>query len=356
MSDDRDLERDAHLRQALRHAPDADAAPPAQLRELILREAQAKAREGRPAAPAAAPGPLHRLWQWIGSPRFAAALAGVAVIGFAGLLWRERPAEEALPPRVAQQAPAAPAAVPTAVPAAPKEEAVPAAAAPAPAPVAAPAPVTPLRTEKPKLAPRPPRQDVPAAGVLADAAPAPAAPPPPATAAAPEAKRAEAADALAERSRDSARERSSEAVESRRSQAVAKAAAPAFSPAPAGALQADAPVAAIAQLRLAIGAEPTLWYWQRPAGPSRPFDNAISQWLGRAEAATRGRWQARPSLPAEAAPTELLLLRNGELSQRLRIADDALLWQRLDRGDVLRAPLDAATLAALRQALDAATP
>lgn len=178
----------------------------------------------------------------------------------------------------------------------------------------------------------------------------------PATAAAPEAKRAEAADALAERSRDSARERSSEAVESRRSQAVAKAAAPAFSPAPAGALQADAPVAAIAQLRLAIGAEPTLWYWQRPAGPSRPFDNAISQWLGRAEAATRGRWQARPSLPAEAAPTELLLLRNGELSQRLRIADDALLWQRLDRGDVLRAPLDAATLAALRQALDAATP
>jgi hypothetical protein len=45
----RDAERDAWLREALRHAPDAAAAPPAALREAILSQARA-ATAARPAA------------------------------------------------------------------------------------------------------------------------------------------------------------------------------------------------------------------------------------------------------------------------------------------------------------------
>lgn len=138
---ERDIERDNHLRQALRHAPDAEAAAPAALRALILHEAQAKAREGRAAVPAAARSLPSRLWHWIGSPRFAGALAGVVVIGFAGLLWRERPPEEALLPRAAVQAPAAPAAEPASDQLEKKKEAeASVAGAAVPAPAAEPAP------------------------------------------------------------------------------------------------------------------------------------------------------------------------------------------------------------------------
>ena len=41
-----DSERDAWLREALRHAPDADAAPPRDLSETILAQARAAARVG----------------------------------------------------------------------------------------------------------------------------------------------------------------------------------------------------------------------------------------------------------------------------------------------------------------------
>src|SRR5438046_5171871 len=43
-----DSEHDAWLREALRHAPDAGVAPPPSVSEMILREAQAKARVGAP--------------------------------------------------------------------------------------------------------------------------------------------------------------------------------------------------------------------------------------------------------------------------------------------------------------------
>jgi hypothetical protein len=382
MSDKADIERDVHLRQALRHAPDAEAAAPAALREMILREAQAKAREGRRAAPAAPPSLPLRLWQWIGSPRFAGALAGVAVIGFAGLLWRERPLEEALPPRAAVQAPAAPAALPPSNDVEKKKEAegsIAGAAAPAPAPAAEPAPAAapppaPLaRSEKPKLAAPAPRQveEAPRRDAVADSrgtvaeestlqmprptppAPAPvapAAPPPPAA----------VAGALSQRSLNESRERSS-ATADRRSQAAAKAAAPASlavvpeAAAPAGLQASFAAGPAIAQLRQQISGEATHWYWQRPGGPQHPFDNAISQWLGRLESASRGRWQSIGNV-RPAPGTELQLLRDGEVTQRLQITDDAVLWERRDQGDTLRASLDAPTLAALRQALETATP
>lgn len=369
MSGGPDIEHDRHLRQALRHAPDADAAPPAALRELILREAQAKAREGRPAA-VATPSVGQRLWDWIGRPRFAGALAGVMVIGFAGLLWRDRPPEEALPPRVAMQAPAAPAPVaePAPVEQEMKAKTAPAGEAPAPAPaqVQAQAP----RVEKPKPAPAAPhraeeakRRDAAAdsRGIVAEettlqmpgptaaappaAAPAPLpAPAPPAAPRSPEA----AADALAQRSRNEGRERS----------VAGKMAAPApVAAAPEAAAIASfaASGPAIAQLRQQISGEATRWYWQRLGGPQHPFDNAVSRWLGRLESASRGRWQSLGNV-RPAPGTELQLLRDGEVTQRLQLTDDALVWERRDVGETLRAPLDAATLASLRQALEAATP
>ncbi|KRB09960.1 hypothetical protein [Rhizobacter sp. Root16D2] len=376
-----DIERDRHLRQALRHAPDADAAAPAALRDLILREAQAKAREGRRVA-AAAPSWPRRLWQWIGSPRFAGALAGVVVIGFAGLLWRERPPEEALPPRAAVQAPAAPAAEP-ASPASEKKKGAEASIAGAAAPAPAPAPAPSVRTEKPKQPPAAPRQaqDAPRRDTATDPrivaeestlqmprptapAPTPTPTPTPAPAPAPVAAPpppAAAAGTLSERSRNESRERSDGTADRPARVAPAKAAAPASlavvpdAAAPAGLQAGFAGGPAIAQLRQQITSDATHWYWQRPGGPQHPFDNAVSQWLGRLDAASRGRWQSLGNV-RPAPGTELQLLRDGEVTQRLQVTDDALVWERRDVGETWRAPLDAATLAALRQALEQATP
>ena len=50
---DTDGERDAWLREALRHAPDADLAPPALLSLAILREAHAGSAGHASAAPGA---------------------------------------------------------------------------------------------------------------------------------------------------------------------------------------------------------------------------------------------------------------------------------------------------------------
>ncbi|WP_457337952.1 hypothetical protein [Rhizobacter sp. P5_C2] len=377
MSDKADIERDSHLRQALRHAPDADAAAPAALRALILHEAQAKAREGRPAVAAAAPSLPSRLWHWIGSPRFAGALAGVVVIGFAGLLWRERPPEEALPPRAAVQAPAAPVAEPASDQLEKKKEAeasVAGAAVPAPAaePAPPPAPAPSVRSEKLKQPPAPrPAEEAPRRDAVADSPgivaeettlqtprPTPVAPPSPA--AAPPSQEA-TAGALSQRSLNESRERSSDSAARRSRSVAAKAAAPSpvdaapEAAAPAGLHASFAAGPAIAQLRQQIAGEATHWYWQRPGGPQHPFDNAVSQWLGRLEAASRGRWQSLGNL-RPAPGTELQLLRDGEVTQRLQLTDDALVWERRDVGETLRAPLDAATLAALRQALEAATP
>lgn len=364
MSGGPDIERDDHLRQALRHAPDADAAPPAALRELILREAQVKAREGRPAA--ATPSAGWRLWDWIGRPRVAGALAGVMVIGFAGLLWRERPPEEALPPRVAVQAPAAPAPAAEPVPVErEKADAAPAAQVPTQAPrIDKPKPPAPRRVETPQ---RPDAATDPR-GIVAEEStsqmPGPtAAPPPPAAPPAPMPAPAAAPqptepDAPIGRSHKLTGDRPGDMADRRANGAAAKAAAPvtlAAAPEAAAVASFAGSGPSIAQLRQQIGADATRWYWQRPGGAQHPFDNAVSRWLGRLEAASRGRWQSIGNV-RPAPGTELQLLRDGEVTQRLQVTDDALVWERRDVGETWRAPLDAATLAALRQALEAATP
>jgi hypothetical protein len=125
-----DLERDAWLRAALRHAPDADASPPAALREAILREARAAASVAAPPrSAAAAPGPspidaIAALWNWLARPAVAGGFASLMVATLVGMLWWGRPIDPGLdaPTTVTTAPPAAvpaPATAPLAVPAPP---------------------------------------------------------------------------------------------------------------------------------------------------------------------------------------------------------------------------------------------
>ncbi len=120
-----DLPRDEHLLAALRHAPDAQATPPAHLSAQILAAAHRAAAEP-------APGPGRRTG-WFSTPRrlgTSGAFATLALAGVVGLLWRgERPGPAAEAPTEVPAA-AAPAAPPPTVASAPAAAAV----SPSPAP------------------------------------------------------------------------------------------------------------------------------------------------------------------------------------------------------------------------------
>ena len=102
---------DEHLRQALRHAPDAQLIAPSELSAQIL--AAAHRSVAAPPPPAASPLPGWRRWlAWpVRSPGASAALASVVLAGFIGLLWRGEtpgPAVDEAPRRIAQAAGAQP--------------------------------------------------------------------------------------------------------------------------------------------------------------------------------------------------------------------------------------------------------
>ena len=105
--DSDDEARDAWLREALRHAPDATAAPPPALREAILAEARAAtsagaaSRNGAPSARGAA-GPglaagIAWLWAALARPPVAAGFASVMAATLVGMLWWDRPIDDTLP-------------------------------------------------------------------------------------------------------------------------------------------------------------------------------------------------------------------------------------------------------------------
>ena len=124
-------EHDAWLREALRHAPDATAAPPISLREAILAEARAATQ----AVPRNAPtisltDRFAAFWSWLARPPIAAGFASVMAATLVGLMWWDRPMDEAMPQ----------ASAPVVVAAAPKAEADPQSpVSAAPAPLAGPA-------------------------------------------------------------------------------------------------------------------------------------------------------------------------------------------------------------------------
>jgi hypothetical protein len=96
--------RDPWLSEALRHAPDADAAPPSAIREAILAEARAAAARPPPAQSGRTPTGRRTAvevarawWAALARPPVAAAFASVMAATIVGLMWWDRPMDEALP-------------------------------------------------------------------------------------------------------------------------------------------------------------------------------------------------------------------------------------------------------------------
>jgi hypothetical protein len=119
-----DAERDAWLREALRHAPDAGAAPPPLLSDAILAKARAAAAEAAPratprhaAAKPAPPNGLLAFWAWLARPPVAAGFASVMAATLVGLMWWDRPMDQTVPAPAFQRAPPAQKAAPSAAPA-----------------------------------------------------------------------------------------------------------------------------------------------------------------------------------------------------------------------------------------------
>ena len=380
---DDDAARDAHLRAALRHAPDAGLAPPPALSAAILREARsAAAPVARPPVGRRLWGAVARLWAALGRPAVAAGFASVMVASVVGVMWwdrsSDRPFDSTGAPVAADAAApnAAAAASATTAPTVPGQTAGPASgeaveakaeaalserrAAPAAERRAEPAARQRERAAARQAAaplPKPPLAGTAPAPPLAAAAPAPptaadaaaATQPallPPALAAAPmaAAPAAKPADAL----RSSAR----------------------FAPAPGP--------ATLVELADRIAAEPQRWAWRRRADAAQAMNGAVQGWLAAAaregstasvapkgsQAIARDRGPAALALGESATGdaaasdgAELQLLLDGQLQHTLRVDATALRWRSSGAPSAeQRLPLAPATAATLRAALDAAAP
>jgi hypothetical protein len=381
-----DQERDMHLREALRHAPDAQVQPPPSLSALILSEARAKARDATaPARPARHP--LLALWDWFARPSVAAGFAGLMAATLVGVMWWDQPMNEALPQRPAPAAAPAETAPSVATP----PVAPPAASAPEAAPKQTPA------AEAERRAPEPPRdalrKSAPAADKAAFASAKPATPSPvPAPAA-----RSEAADAKADVAppvREStsitalslpppvvpapattqaapagamagatagglAASKSADESESKRAGSVAaramrSEAAPQVELSELRLQQGEARTSLV-RLRAAIAADPTHWTWQRGDGSAQGMNDAIYAWLAQLDSATGSRWQPRAARETGALlGRELRLLRDDRLEHSLRLTEHGVLWEQAQ--SAWQAELPAVTITPLQSALDTAAP
>ena len=342
-SDHRDPERDAWLRAALRHAPDAGVGAPASVTQTILHQARAATVSVASRQPAHSTElPLQNFWSWLVRPSVAAGFASVMAATVVGLMWWDRPIEEALPPRDAQvdaataPPPAAPATVTAAAEPA-RPDALPsraAAVATAPAPARKAAPVV--------VAPPP---AMPAPALQRDLATAKSAAP--AGAAAPTQPNPSTAVAEAEpRARESAE---------RREAAIAPAAPAALNVAP----QADAAARTAAanaistpglsNLRFEIRGRPQAWTWQRDEGEAREIDDALQDWIVQADRVTHPQWTHGTS--AGGISATLRFTRGGVVRAVLRIGPTGLQLTR--GGKTESAEITAGQAAALLSGLDA---
>ena len=358
-------ERDAWLREALRHAPDADTAAPAALSDAILRQARAATATTPSPRPTRRASPWAAAWSWLARPPVAAGFASVMVATLVGLMWWDRPMDETLqrPPATTMPATTVPAPVPA--PAAARGEAM-AVAPPAPeresnAAVAQAPGAERQKRVKPEAAaqPRPePRTEArTAAGALhKEVAPAdapldtvvPAAPPK--LSAAPAPLPVPTAQEAAPVSRDDANGGLAAAP---RAAAKAAAPAPAVSSLQALRLRDSAPgrPPAWADALASVAEQPQRWRWQRSGG-MQAMTPALREWLTRLDAQTAARWHE--AAPATDGGESLRLFRDGELRLTLRLdaTGVALLPAGAPGSHTALAP---ATLESLRQALDDAT-
>lgn len=355
MNDGRDdLPRDAHLRQALRHAPDHDAAAPPSLSASILAQARTAVQ---PAPPRREPAPpwWSRLWQQLATPAFGGAFASVMLVGVIGVMWQNGPPPEALPgaERDLAKAPAAvPAAAPPApvaavqdraradepqqalhLPTMPARKAAPAAPAAPPAVARAPAPKA---AETPPAAPAAPpttenssspalsgegeaRKQRAAAGPVANTAPSPAAAPSPVPAAPPALAQAPAAVPPARSIlQEAARDAEAQPLTARREASTSGALGSTSLARPAPPLDPlGAPLAALAN-----------------AAPDDTRSRDARQALLDARRQAIGPWQPVETPTAE--PTLVVVAPDGAPMGRLWVDERGLTWQPT-RGSALRA-------------------
>lgn len=370
-SDGGDAPRDPWLAQALRHAPDARAAPPPELSARILREARAaEVPMAAPTAdtPRAAPFAQAARWPWLRAawealarPSVAAGFASVLLATVVGVMWRDRLLDEALP-RPEPSARSGPAPAPEArdgatatrpearggTTASPQASARP--AAPAMATSGTPAPevgaATPPVLAAPKTAPpgaaTPPPQASPQAFPERAREIAPSRPRQERVAASDRASAAAgpvAANAdrggestAAEATRDDATAAPRDTREAgARDAAAGPAAKAAARSAPAAAPRAQADPAAtgggspLTALLARVDAAPQHWRWQRDAA-AQPMTPALQAWLQRLDQATASRWRSAPGVPpGDSAAPGLQLRRDGAMVATLRI-DAAAAW------------------------------
>jgi len=318
--DDRtDPERDAWLREALRHAPDAQAMPPASVSDAILRQARAAARAPAPGAATGSPrGRWAQAWAWLARPPVAAGFASVLVATLVGLMWWDQPMDPRERPS------------PTAAEAPPRRDATPASTREAQPPAAAPAPA---KKPAPARSTPQPAQAVPPPAAP-DAFPAPAPPADGATAA-----RDEAGAPVA------ASPRRAPALEGQDQRAASAKVA-----ADANAAPVTRPAAWAAALA-SIDAEPQRWHWQRN-GLAQPMSPALQRWLAQFDAATAGRWRHTDATAPAQVGRVLRLYRDGAPFATLRF-DAEHAWF---TPDTHAAGLPAASVDRLLKDLDGAAP
>ncbi len=376
-----DLARDAHLRAALRHAPDRDARPPAEMSRRILDAARAAAGPAPKSTAPSAAGPWARARAWLGSciaglhhPGATAAFASLMLATVIGVMWRDGPPPETEPVHDGA-APAAPSTAPSASatatdpaadrPPARRDEPAEAAAA-----VAArdPAATTARRTDnddgarreattpQPRAkapAPSGPPAEKAAAQEKRSAAPEAASPP---AASPPPPPMAATTPAPAVAPPDRAR-----AAAQNQNQAPAPLGAAAERSGlderpPAQAAAPDDPLAApIAALRGSGsgGGAPARLARRAEADAAAPSSAAALPpsalaWFGEAQAATRGQWRPVSAATAAEMPTAWTeaLSADGHALGRVAILDAALWWQPAGAdGRTWRAPLEAGSAA-----------
>jgi hypothetical protein len=391
-----ELAHDAHLRAALRHAPDHALSPPSGLSQTILSAARQLHRppvRATPAPPparmrAAGPRPWIRWLRRLFAPRWAGAWAAglVATLGLG--LWLDLELQPVVDrPAVVTKgsepldaaAPAAQARAPTSSSQAAADDArvAMAKAAPSTLPdVAARAPVTPApRSEAPAAEVRkaeraaPARSEVQAARSARDATASP-----PAEAPLRQDARPEPATAGAVRAAPAANDQPADTASAAPSVPATPPAPTAVQPneqsAPApGAAElrsklarsearlaevAQAPAAASPALTLLRRAQAELasgsarWTWSAPGTATMaPLDDAAQAWLARAVQAARGRWTDVSERGEALDALEVRWWRDGWPHATLRIEAQGLRWIE-PSGRIRYAPLDAATLRQLR--------
>ncbi|HUP06908.1 MAG TPA: hypothetical protein VMU47_07145 [Caldimonas sp.] len=379
-----DEARDAHLRAALRHAPDADARPPDAVSARILAVARASStradvsrdsarrRQGRLASM------LAGLWISAARPSMAGAFATVVVATLVGVLWWERPIDVAMV-RPAPVEPSAPPAATTAPPATLSKptltspSALPKPASPSPAEQATPlARVAPPAARAPDAFPAPagrrqaPRSSVDAPSRSVEPAPEHASPPVDDAAAADQRtdvrgdRSAPTAAAAHERSEAEPVPKALRKSETqgfvRRERDANLAAAPAAEPRDqlsAAAPQAPA-AAGLAGLRARVQSAPEQWTWTRDGIDDRHPGAALTTWLAEAEQAARanasatnaaGKDAATPA-GSEAARLEIQLFEAGRRRAIVRVTAAGI--DLVDEtGRMQRIRLDPSTSAAL---------